>query len=461
MVRGLMGPIGSGKSVACCMEIVKRGMEQVPNAEGVRRTRWAAIRQTYPELKTTTINTWKEWVPEEVCPIVYGAPIEGFFRQGLSDGTRLELQIYFLALDKPRDVKKLLSLELTGAWINEARESDVSIVQSALSRTGRYPAKRDGALTWSGIIMDTNPPDDDHWWYNKAEKERPQDWEFFRQPGALIPIYKNGVIVDHEANPLCENKAHQPLGYHYWKRLTRGSDPEWVSVHCCGEYGSVYTGRPVYKGVYNDVLHVSSVPLGVFRGMPLILGFDFGLTPACTIGQFSPSGQLRVLRELECKRGGILQFVQNSVKPMLATVFPGMPVSAGVDPAGRQGSQVDEKTCIGQLREMGIPAEATWSNRFLYRRQAVIDRLSRMTDGKPALLLDPSCVSLRRGFQGGFKFERVQVSGEERYKDEPAKNKYSHIHDALQYMVMRADAMVSDERNVVPAPMANTWQGVI
>ena len=54
-VRGLVGPIGSGKSVACCMEVIRRGLEQAPGPDGVRRTRWAFIRQTYPELKSTTI----------------------------------------------------------------------------------------------------------------------------------------------------------------------------------------------------------------------------------------------------------------------------------------------------------------------------------------------------------------------------------------------------------------------
>ena len=34
----------------------------------------------------------------------------------------LDLEVIFLALDRPEDVKKLLSLELTGIWINEARE---------------------------------------------------------------------------------------------------------------------------------------------------------------------------------------------------------------------------------------------------------------------------------------------------------------------------------------------------
>ena len=74
-VRGLFGPIGTGKSVACCMEIIRRAREQEPY-EGVRKTRWAAIRNSYPELKSTTIKTWEEWsnrfesiiTPDQVDP---------------------------------------------------------------------------------------------------------------------------------------------------------------------------------------------------------------------------------------------------------------------------------------------------------------------------------------------------------------------------------------------------------
>jgi hypothetical protein len=460
-VRGIMGPIGSGKSVGCCMEILHRSMQQKPDVNGVRRTRWAVIRQTYPELKSTTINTWKDWIPESACPITYGAPIEARMKTRLPDKTLLDMHVYFLALDKPRDAKKLLSLELTGAWINEARELDKTIVDAAFSRTGRFPSKRDcSEITWTGLIMDTNPPDDDHWWYRLAEEEKPAGWQFFRQPGALVPIIGDqGRIVRYEANPHAESVRFQQLGYEYWMRLSQGVDPEWVAVHCCGQYGSVFDGKPVYKGSYNDGVHASPTPLGVFRGLPLFLGWDFGLTPACIIGQVTPTGQLRILRELVCKRGGVKQFATNEVKPMLATMFHGMRIVSVGDPAGNQASQADELTCFRQLEALGIPTQAAPTNDFLPRRQSVIDRLSRTIDGHPSILIDPSCKMIRKGFIGGYKFSRVQVTGEERYRDVPSKNAYSHPHDALQYLVLGADTVEAYEfQAAIPLPAA-TWGG--
>ena len=64
--RGIRGPVGSGKSVACCVEIFRRALQQQKNKDGIRRSRWAVIRNTNPQLKTTTIKTWLDWYDENV-----------------------------------------------------------------------------------------------------------------------------------------------------------------------------------------------------------------------------------------------------------------------------------------------------------------------------------------------------------------------------------------------------------
>ena len=49
-VRGIRGPVGSGKSVTCCMELMRIAVNQSPNKSGVRRTRFAVIRNTNQNL---------------------------------------------------------------------------------------------------------------------------------------------------------------------------------------------------------------------------------------------------------------------------------------------------------------------------------------------------------------------------------------------------------------------------
>ena len=64
--RGIMGPFGSGKSTVCIMEILRRASLQKAGKDGVRSSRWAVIRNTYPELRTTTIKSWHQWVSPDL-----------------------------------------------------------------------------------------------------------------------------------------------------------------------------------------------------------------------------------------------------------------------------------------------------------------------------------------------------------------------------------------------------------
>lgn len=455
-VRGVRGPIGSGKSVACCIEIVRRAIEQAPH-DGVRRSRWAVIRNTYPELKSTTIKTWQDWLDDSVAPINWAAPITSMLQIPLPDGTRVECEVMFIALDRPQDVKKLKSLELTGVWMNEACELPKSILDMATGRVGRYPSLVFGGPSWSGVVMDTNPPDDDHWWYELAENPSPEDtqaqqdlkhqlvdlgfmkegqefYEFFAQPPALLD--DGGKYMP---NPLAENVKNHALGYAYWMRQIPGKTKEWIKVYVMGQYGSVHDGKPVYPE-YNDALHCKKImPL---LGTKLWIGLDFGLTPAAVICQKDARGRLLVIDEVCGTDMAIRQFLQDCLIPHLTEVYPDWwakkdeLIQCIADPAGEQKAQTDEKTCFQEVREAGLKVKAGKSNSFIPRRDAVAWFLSKLTMGQTAFLVDPCCHLVRKGFNGGYKYARVQVVGEERYKDEPHKNRFSHPHDALQYVAL-------------------------
>ena len=70
-VRGLMGPVGSGKSYACAAEVMMRAVRQKPSPQdGIRYTRFVIVRNSYPELKTTTIKTWQELFPENTFGLI-------------------------------------------------------------------------------------------------------------------------------------------------------------------------------------------------------------------------------------------------------------------------------------------------------------------------------------------------------------------------------------------------------
>lgn len=436
-VRGIRGPVGSGKSVTCVMDMFKHASRQVVGHDGKRRSRWAAIRNTRPELMTTTIKTFRDWFPDEICTMKWDSPITATVE--VAD---IVMEVMFVALDKPKDVKKLKSLELTGGWINEASEIPKSIFEMLTGRVGRYPAKKDGGSKWSGVILDTNPPDTDHWWYQLAEKIKPTGYRFFSQPPALLRV-SDGVYAP---NPLAENIDNHNEGFEYYLRQVAGKTEEWIKVYILGEYGSVMDGKPVYS-CYRDDIHCAKVKLEPMQGLPLFVGFDFGRTPAAAICQFTPRGQFRVLEELLVDPTGpsmgIRSFTREVVRPALAARYPGMRVVATGDPAGvaRDGSDL---SCFDIMDEEGVFAEAASTNDLTPRLDAVEVHMKTMVDGEPGFLLSPNCEWLRRGFLGGYKFARINIAGDERYKEAPAKNKFSHIQDALQYASLGINSFQPD-----------------
>ena len=426
-VRGVMGPVGSGKSTACCWELFRRLQEQEPGPDGIRRSRWAVVRNTYRELSDTTVKTWLDWFDD----------VGDFINQDMAHRIKfadVEAELLFRALDRPADVKKLLSLELTGAWVNEAREVPRAVIDMLQGRVGRYPSKREGGPTWLGVIMDTNPPDSDHWWYRLFEEVAPDGWRLFRQPSG------RGADAENLEN----------LPDRYYDRLQAGKDDEWIAVYVDGEYGFISEGRPVYPE-FRDHLHVAKESIEVLDGTPVVIGIDFGLTPAAVFGQRDVRGRWRWIHELVTEDMGAVRFgelLQNE----MASRFPACEFQVWGDPAGDQRAQTDETTPFQILRARGIKARPAPSNDFTLRRESVATPLSRLVDGEPGLLISPSCTTLRKAMGGGYCYKRVQVTGDERFHDKPDKNQYSHVADAAQYLMLGAGEGRAILKHHTPGP---------
>ncbi len=458
-VRALMGPIGSGKSVACIQAMFRIGLAQEPGPDGIAHSRWAVIRNTFPELKSTTIKSFEQWFGR-IAKITYGSPIEAVIE---IEGFRMEF--FFLSMDLEKDVKKLLSLELTGIFINEAKEIRKSVLDMGTGRVGRYPAKKDGGPTRSCVILDTNPPDNDSWLYKLFEEERPEGYELFKQPPALLKVKTNSGVI-YLPNPKCENVKHQPLGYTYWLRQVPGKREEWINSYILGLYGSSHDGRPCYPS-YNDSMHCSEESITTYKGIPLLIGVDFGRTPAAVIGQLSPGGQLRVIDEVVVdptgEGMGIRKFTREVLRPHLAQHYAGVDqIIVWGDPAGVAKGN-NEETAFDIMAQEGLPAEPAGSNIISFRLGNVEYFLDAMVDGEPGLVLDPKCKQIRKGFLGAYQYERLQLAGDTRFKDVPMKNSASHPADALQYLADLArhgSTKVATKVKVQPveaAPVQFVW----
>lgn len=434
-VRVIRGPVGSGKSTASCWEIWRKANEQRPGADGIRRTRFAVVRNTYRELKDTTVNTWLDWFDDRRLGEFVASDMEHRIEYG-----DIRCEILFRALDKPKDVKKVLSLELTAAWLNEVRELPRTIVNRLVERVGRYPAEKDGGCSWSGIIGDTNPPDQDHWLMG-LERDPPEDWEFFVQPGGLIQA-PDGT---YRTNPEAENLDNLPRGY--YERNLGGQKANEIRVYRMNLPDMIIDGRPVIPE-FDEKLHVRD-EIPVLRDQPLEIGADVGggtLNPSAVFHQRHPRGPRMILAELVCADLGVDRFGEELLQT-LAEHFPEhyARLLAGqrdavilyADPAGEQRDEIFEVAIFDHLRKVcGLTVRGAATQDPDLRQDAIRAPLTRLVDGKPGLLVARRCRKLIRGLAGSWALRRLQVSGRETYASKPDKGEYSHVCEALAYVLV-------------------------
>ncbi len=439
-MRTLMGPVGSGKSVTCSFEIIRRASMQKPDDRGVRRTRAVVVRETARQLEDTTIKTFLDWFPPGQCGVWMRTKKTYFFKVG-----DVECEIMFRALDDADDVANLNSLELTFAWFNECRDIHPDIVDAMSKRIGRFPSAKDGGPSWHGMWGDTNPPTMDTWWYYQMEKLDPKDavsandngWDVFKQPSGR--------------SPYAENVENLPDGYYD----TQGRSEEYVRVFIDGEYGLSSAGQPVYKYFRPDY-HMAKQPIrGITNGLrPIIVGMDLGLTPAAVIGQQDPRGRMLILAEAASFDMGIQRFVRTILKPLLYEKFSGAPVLIVTDPAGTQRAQTDERSAVDIIKAEGFKVIAAKTNNVSARINAVDEYLMRQVDGDPGFLLDPRCTALKAAMMGGYRY-KPKADGV------IDKNKHSHIAEALQYLALHmhsgGEAGKLAERREIKQVAAGGW----
>lgn len=425
-VTFIRGPLGSGKTFQTIQKILVLMCEQEPNAEGIRPTKFVAVRNTYPDLETTTIADWLElWGP--LGKFTNGTPPIHKLDFELDDGTRVQSEMIFMALDRPDAIKKLRGVQCTGFWLNETKELNKAVVDMADLRHGRYPSLAAGGVkpSWHGMVGDTNAPDEDHWWYKLAEETPTPGWEFFHQPGGL---FKKGE--DYVINPDAENINNLPEGYYVNGQV--GKSPDWIDVNLCNEYGFVSDGKPVHPR-YVDSVHCIDMEWQPSLKQHIVLGFDFGRTPAAAFMQPTASGGWVVFDEFVCDDMSALTFAPELAKYLRAN-YPGFKFKGWGDPSGNNKGQATDKTPFMVMRAAGIPCNPTQTNDPMVRRSAVEAPLREVDMvGKPRLIILPKAKTIRKGLAGGFCYKRVLVAGDERYHDEPAKNEYSHPVEALEY----------------------------
>ena len=435
-IKALMSGVGIGKTSAMAIELVRLAQRQAPDKHGVRYTKWAVIRSTYAQLKTTTLPTFLEWLPPQAVKVVYGSPITVLMQMRLPDGTTVHAQFLFFPLDRPAQVANLLSLEITGAAINEAAEIKIpSIVKVLLSRC-RYPRGSTAPITWKGILLDYNPPPIGSWLYKMFEINPDPRYKLYKYPPAVLirrdpTDPEDPKLWTFEPNPDAENVQHVADGMKYWLDLAEDYRYDWPMLQrfVLGQYTYGGQGRPVYSS-FSERRHILRPDKEAYRTTPLVIGFDFGMYTAAAITQ-QQERKVVLLDLVAVPDSGLEMFIDDYLLPLLNKRYVGIPRIATGDPSGGNRSPIDKARCITYLKQRGFPYHHCKSNSISVRLEAVNSHLR--AEGRFGV--NQRCVEAITSFSGGYHWdaskEHLGITS-----DKPAKDDASHGMDAVQYALM-------------------------
>lgn len=433
--RFIVGPVGSGKTTGMIFEMLKRSVQQRPGPDGIRRTRWAIVRQTLEQLRMTVLLDIMSWLR----PIMHYRVSDKLVIIEVGD---IYSEWFLIPLEEPEDQRRLLSMQLTGAFLSEAIEISPDLVPAISGRCGRFPSAADGGCTWFGLFGDTNAPTEGSDWHELFENDRPPDWQVFFQPGGLEPNAENLAYlmqtpVTLQLDPTDPIRLLQ--GRTYYERLARARNADWVTRYVHAKYGPDPSGAAVFRGSFKKAFHIKR-NLIVVHGTPLLIGQDFGRNPCSLIAQPDHSGRLSVLEEVVSEDMGLELHISRYLRPKLfQDRFAGLRYAAVGDPSGVAKGNFLEEDHFDVMGRLGIPGFPAPTNNIDPRILAVETLLLQQRDGGPALVIDEDkCPMLVQALQSRYRYSKTQAGVVKPLPDK--SHPWSDLADCLQYICLVVNA---------------------
>lgn len=432
----IVGPVGSGKTTGIFFKLLYMAQKQVPGPDGIRRSRAVVVRNTMPQLRDTTLTSWGYWFKHGQAGI--WEETNKIFTLKFGD---VECEVLFRPLDRPEDVARVLSLEVTFAIIDEFVEIPKQIIEALSARCGRYPSAVQGGATNWGMWGSSNPSTEDNWWFDYLH-----DKEGVIQPGEDLPVALKGDKLEAEErntryflqpsgfSEKAENVEHLPGGQQYYHNQAKNKSEAWIKQFLEAEWGFSVAGRPVVP-TFKTELHLVKAPNKITYNpeVPMIAGFDPGMGgSAMILGQEDLDGRLLVFAELVQEGMGASRLINEKLRPFMRRHFPEAELIIAPDPAASNRTQTDEKTVVDVLKKY-YDVSVERNNRLPLRLDAIEHFTTRLVEGKPALIIDAErCPILVRALKGGWRYaldKNELVKGKE-----PEKNAFSHPGDAFGYL---------------------------
>lgn len=368
--------------------------------------RWAIVRDTWENLRATTMKTFFQWFP----PGIYGtfnASHKTFtWAEGVAKG-----EVEFLGMDDAQDATKLMSRELGGLAIDEPAPAvgstgvDEMIFDLGLTRL------RQPGMKWYAAKLAENNPDEAHWTYKR-----------FVAPGD--PEFR----IWQPTNP--ENARNLPASYYQDMRRTLIHRPDLVRRFVEGEFGFQQIGKSVTPQ-WNDKIHLAVGLIPIAR-QELILLWDFGHNPTCIITQKTPLGHWNVLDAIVGDGIGVEELLEGAIVPLLRDRYMNHPLRHIGDPAGNQR----EQTSIRRTAVMAIKSRlgGSWRSGPV-KPEARIEPLravlSRNINGRGLVQVDRDrAAPVYHALRGGWHYHIARTG---LISSIPVKDQHSHPGDAMSY----------------------------
>lgn len=325
---------------------------------------------------------------------------------------------------------KFAGLTLAVVGVDQPEELPADIyhaLKGRLSQPG-YPQQ---------MLLTPNPPAPNHW----LADEFPEDNHIVGHKYICTSVYDNEIIMGHEY--ITELERDYPAGHVLRRRFIDG------------KRGLSIEGQPVYGKIFSRAMHVGEVEF--LPEYPLVESWDFGQKhPAVSWHQFLPWGSWNVLGEYM----GTRQFIDEAVpavQTLRDSLFPGLMIlHVCCDPAGadKQGHGI-RMTAVDVLNahlrslygaEMGarfttgsnLPEKRDWSI------QQISSYLTRLIQGRPAVLFHPRCEIVIDGFEAGYVFDdRATTSLTTRlpnYRRPKKDGYYDHLQNTVEYAMLNYGA---------------------
>lgn len=426
----IMGPIGSAKTTCSIFRIPILSMRMPVCSDDVIRLRGAAIHENLRALQRTGLESFHQFFPRDFPGAHFEGgqdrPFKGVLRFVTPRGRKMQIILDGFGIGDHSIEQLLRGYQPNFFWNVEADLLSDQVLPDEFARVaqGRYPGRArladPNAMVPGQVWGDLNPPLITHWVHEHFVEKPRANYTLFRQPSGLSDQAENRKYVTRES----------------YEQLAKTLPPDKVRRYVHGEFGLVGDGALVYPE-YDHSIHCAKARLEPLD-CPLRVGFDAGGSPAAILGQFTPRGHMRWLRELVTEPiTGAGRFAEMLID-LLQSEFRNLPVQYGWgDPSAFSG--VDRQA--GELSFMEIVGKAlninvlpTPTNEPQARQESVAYFLRKRldSDGTPFFQHCPSMKVTQKGFQGGFVIglNPHDTAGRIRF----IKNAMSHPHEAGQYL---------------------------